>query len=128
MRGGRKRYRKRVERKENRETAMSGLLLRKGVKDQSLTTHQIHELGQICTHRALLCNGLVDKGLRASKGHSQKGQHSHGEDRGHLVQGCNEDANLTDTGRQQQGPRRLSIGFAMAKDLGIKTPSWGWRP
>lgn len=107
---------------------MSGLTLGKDLKDQSLTTHQIHELGQTGTQRAFFGDGLVEKGLRVSKGHSQKGQHSHGEDRGHLVQGRNEDANLTDTGRQQQGPRRLSIGFAMAKDLGSKTPSWGWKP
>ena len=54
-----------------------------------------------------------------------RGQHAHREDGGDLVEGRNEDANLTDTGSQEQGPRWLSVGFAMAKDLWTEQPLWG---
>lgn len=52
-----------------------------------------------------------------------RGQHAHREDGGNFVEGCNEDANLTDAGRQEQGPCWLSVGFAVAKDLGTEQPS-----
>ena len=41
----------------------------------------------------------------------------HGEDGSHLVQRGDQDPNLADAGREQQGPRRLPVGFAMAEDL-----------
>lgn len=46
-----------------------------------------------------------------------EGQHAHGEDGGDLIEGRNEDADLADAGRQEQGPCWLSVGFAVAKDL-----------
>ena len=53
------------------------------------------------------------------------GQHAHREDGGDLVQGCDEDANLADAGGEEQGPRWLSVGFAMAKNLRTQQPSQG---
>jgi len=49
--------------------------------------------------------------------------YAHGKDRGDLIQGGDEDADLTDAGSQQQRPGWLSVGFAMAKDLGTEQPS-----
>lgn len=51
------------------------------------------------------------------------GQHAHREDGGDLVQGRDEDANLADAGGEEQGPRWLSVGFAMAKNLRTQQPS-----
>lgn len=42
----------------------------------------------------------------------------HGEDGSHLVQGGDQDPDLADAGCEQQGPRRLPVGFAVAEDLG----------
>lgn len=44
----------------------------------------------------------------------------HGEDGSHLVQGGDQDADLADAGCEQQGPRWLPVGFAVAKDLGAR--------
>lgn len=49
--------------------------------------------------------------------------YAHGKDGGDLIQGGDEDPDLTDAGSQKQRPGRLSIGFAMAKDLGTEQPS-----
>lgn len=46
--------------------------------------------------------------------------YAHGKDRGDLIQGGDEDADLTDAGSEQQRPGWLSISFAMAKDLGAE--------
>lgn len=54
-----------------------------------------------------------------------RSQHAHREDGGDLVEGSNEDANLTDAGGQEQGPRGLAVGFTMAKDLRTEQASWG---
>lgn len=54
-----------------------------------------------------------------------RGQHAHREDGGDLVQGCNEDANLADAGGEKQGPRWLSVGFAVAENLRTEQPSQG---
>lgn len=43
--------------------------------------------------------------------------HSHRQDGGHAVQRGDEDANLTDKGSEQQGPRGLPVGFPMAEHL-----------
>lgn len=51
------------------------------------------------------------------------GQHAHREDGGDLVQGRDEDANLADAGGEEQGPRWLSVGFAVAKNLRTQQPS-----
>lgn len=42
----------------------------------------------------------------------------HGQDRSHLVQGSDQDPDLTDAGGEQQSPCGLPVGFAMAEDLG----------
>lgn len=54
-----------------------------------------------------------------------RSQHAHREDGGDLVEGSNEDANLTDAGGQEQGPRGLAVGFPVAKDLRTEQASWG---
>lgn len=54
-----------------------------------------------------------------------RGQHAHREDGGDLVQGRNEDANLADAGGEKQGPRWLSVGFAVAENLRTEQPSQG---
>ena len=41
----------------------------------------------------------------------------HGEDGGNSVQRCDDDADLTDTSCEKQGPGRLSVGLAMPKHL-----------
>lgn len=43
----------------------------------------------------------------------------HGQDRSHLVQGSDQDPDLTDAGGEQQSPCGLPVGFAMAEDLGV---------
>ena len=53
------------------------------------------------------------------------GQDAHREDGGDLVQGRDEDANLADAGSEEQGPRWLSIGFAVTKNLRTQQPSQG---
>ena len=53
------------------------------------------------------------------------GQDAHREDGGDLVQGRDEDANLADAGGEEQGPRWLSVGFAVAKNLRTQQPSQG---
>lgn len=54
--------------------------------------------------------------------------HSHGENGGHTVQRGDEDAGLTDQGRQQQGPRGLPVGLPVAKHLpGERQVGWGPR-
>ena len=45
-------------------------------------------------------------------------QFSHGEDGSHGIEGGNQDAALTDTSCQQEGPCGFSVGLSMAKDLG----------
>lgn len=56
-------------------------------------------------------------------------QHAHREDGGDLVEGRDEDPDLADAGGQEQGPRWLSVGFAVAEDLRTQQPSrlvlWG---
>lgn len=52
--------------------------------------------------------------------------YSHGQDGGHTVQGGDENARLTDEGREQQGPRGLPVGLAMAKHLQYAEREVGW--
>lgn len=42
---------------------------------------------------------------------------SHGQNGGHHVKGGDEDAQLGDERRQEEGPRRLTVCFPMAKHL-----------
>lgn len=85
-----------------------------GVPPQGAETHTRHPPGRGEGARAhlLLVKMRVDRACCL-----------HGEDGSHLVQGSDQDPDLTDAGREQQGPRRLPVGFAVAEDLGAKGES-----
>lgn len=69
--------------------------------------HRWVEMKQSITSRSICLHVYL---LRAWK-------HRHGEDRGHCIDGGDEDSNLADGHRQQQSPGGLTVRLAMTEDL-----------
>lgn len=113
------------------------LVLRKGFKGQIPLQHTLMHVGMNLhiTKDRLLNNWVGYPGSQLEDPRREtpppppelmgraRGQHAHGQDGGNLVEGRDEDADLTDAGSQEQGPCWLSICFAVAKDLGTEPPS-----
>lgn len=108
------------------------LVLREGFRGQIPSQHALTRVGTklFITRDGFLRQRGTSRGcwsIWGARGRA-RGQHAHGEDGGHLVEGRDEDADLADAGGQEQGPGRLSVGFAVAEDLRTSNRHGSRRP